>query len=188
MRNDSSGTSRRRFVEAVGASGAAAALTGSPSMNFVECEVTPNGLLTEDFSVAFDSGQLSGVAEGDHLTLGVGPEDVYLWEKSENVTNPTQPIAARTDVLEPIGDEIFVYLLTGGKEARTEATPEQPQNQLLMSVDPSSDIAEDEDVEVVLDRERIHLFDTQTGKAISHGLEFATVEPAPTETEAEGDD
>jgi multiple sugar transport system ATP-binding protein len=69
-----------------------------------------------------------------------------------------------------------------------EATPEQPQNQLLMSVDPSSDIAEDESVEVILDRERVHLFDTETGVAISHGLEFAAVEPGATETEAEGDD
>jgi multiple sugar transport system ATP-binding protein len=165
-----------------------AGFIGSPSMNFVEGEVTPNGLATEDFDVAFEPGQLSGVAEGDPVTLGVRPEDVYPREKSENVTNPTQSIPARTDVLEPMGDEIFVYLLTGGKEARMEATPEQPQNQLLMSVDPSSDIAEEQDVEVVLDRERVHLFDTQTGEAISHGLEFAAVEPGATETEAEGDD
>jgi multiple sugar transport system ATP-binding protein len=165
-----------------------AGFIGSPSMNFVEGEVTPNGLVTEDFDVAFDPGQLAGVAEGDHLTLGVRPEDVYPREKSENVTNPTQPISARTDVLEPMGDEIFVYLLTGGVDARMEATPEQPQNQLLMSVDPSSDIAEEEDVEVILDRERVHLFDTETGEAISHGLEFAAVEPGATETEAEGDD
>ncbi|WP_132059945.1 ABC transporter ATP-binding protein [Halorussus amylolyticus] len=165
-----------------------AGFIGSPSMNFVEGEVTASGLSTPDFDVEFDPGQLSGVTPGDALTLGVRPEDVYLREKSENVSNPTQPIAARTDVLEPMGDEIFVYLLTGDADPTMEADDAMPQNQLLMSVDPSSDISEDTDVEVVLDRERAHLFDTETGDAISHSLEFAAVEPGPAGTEAEGDD
>ncbi|MFC7080418.1 ABC transporter ATP-binding protein [Halorussus caseinilyticus] len=168
-----------------------AGFIGSPSMNFVEGEVTSGGLSTPDFDVAFDPGQLSGVAQGDHLTLGVRPEDVYLREASEGVANPTQPIPAQTDVLEPMGDEIFVYLLTGNaSEPQIETDPEAeaPQNQLLMSVDPSSDIEADQDVEVVLDRERVHLFDTETGDAISHSLEFAAAEPSATETEAEGDD
>ncbi|WP_134670528.1 ABC transporter ATP-binding protein [Halorussus marinus] len=167
-----------------------AGFIGSPSMNFVEAEVTASGLLTRDFDVEFDPTQLSEIAEGDAVTLGVRPEDVYLREDRETVANPTQPIPARTDVLEPMGDEIFVYLLTGDGDAQMEidAEAEAPQNQLLMSVDPASDVAADTDVEVVLDRERIHLFDTESGEALSHGLEFATVEPGRTGTEAEGDD
>jgi multiple sugar transport system ATP-binding protein len=168
-----------------------AGFIGSPSMNFVEGEVTATGLSTPDFDVDFDVTQLSGVTEGDHLTLGVRPEDVYLREESAAVGNPTQPIRARTDVLEPMGDEIFVYLLTGDAaepQMEVDDEAETPQNQLLMSVDPSSDIESEQDVEVVLDRERVHLFDTETGEAISHSLEFAAVEPSATETEAEGDD
>jgi len=167
-----------------------AGFIGSPSMNFVEGEVTAAGLSTPDFDVEFDPGQLSGVAEGDAVTLGVRPEDVYLRGQSEGVANPTGPISARTDVLEPMGDEIFVYLLTGDRDVRADADDEgeAPRNQLLMSVDPFSDVEAETDVEVVLDRERIHLFDTASGEAISHGLEFGRVEPGPTGTEAEGDD
>lgn len=165
-----------------------AGFIGSPSMNFVEGEVTSSGLSTPDFNVEFDPGQLSDIAEGDTVTLGVRPEDVYLQEKSKGVSNPTQSIPAHTDVLEPMGDEIFVYLLTGDDEARMEADPDAPTNQLLMSVDPSSDISQEQDVEVVLDRERVHLFDTESGDAITHGLEFAAVEPSTAETEVEGDD
>jgi len=178
-----------------------AGFIGSPSMNFVEGEVTASGLSTADFDVEFDPGQLSGVAEGDAVTLGVRPEDVYLLDHSESVPSATQPIPARTDVLEPMGDELFVYLLTGDAGARTadagtgvdagaeaDVGTDAPQNQLLMSVDPFSDVEAETDVEVVLDRERIHLFDTATGEAISHGLEFERVEPGPTGTEAEGDD
>jgi multiple sugar transport system ATP-binding protein len=91
-----------------------------------------------------------------------------------------------------MGDEIFVYLLTGdAAEPQMDIegdTAEAPQNQLLMSVDPASEIESEEDVEIVLDRERVHLFDTATGDAISHSLEFTPVEPSATETEAEGDD
>jgi multiple sugar transport system ATP-binding protein len=169
-----------------------AGFIGSPSMNFVEGEVTGTGLATPDFDVEFDIAQMSGVTEGDHLTLGVRPEDVYLRQASEGVANPTQPIPAQTDVLEPMGDEIFVYLLTGdAAEPQMDIegdTAEAPQNQLLMSVDPASEIESEEDVEIVLDRERVHLFDTETGDAISHSLEFTPVEPSATETEAEGDD
>ena len=165
-----------------------AGFIGSPSMNFVEGEITASGISTSEFDVDFDPGQVSGVAEGDAVTLGVRPEDVHLREVSDSIANPTRSIPAQTDVLEPMGDEIFVYLLTGDAESQMEADPDSMTNQLLMSVDPSSDIAEDERVEVVLDRERVHLFDTETGDAITHGLEFATVEPGTAGTEAEGDD
>ncbi|WP_115863626.1 ABC transporter ATP-binding protein [Halorussus litoreus] len=166
-----------------------AGFIGSPSMNFVEGEVTAAGLTTENFDVAFDPGQLPGVAPGDHLTMGVRPEDVYLSEQGRELANPSQPIPARTDVLEPMGDEIFVYLLTGdAMDAGMGTDPDEGQNQLLMSVDPYSDIESDRDVEIVLDRERVHLFDTQTGKAVSHTLEFAAADADPTETEAGGDD
>jgi multiple sugar transport system ATP-binding protein len=165
-----------------------AGFIGSPSMNFVEGTVDSNGLQTEDFHVQFDTGHLDGVAPDDKVTLGVRPEDVYLTEDADDVANPTEPISARTDVLEPMGDEIFVYLLTGGVSSEGMDAEADDAHQLLMSVDPDKDIGTDEEVEVVLDREHLHLFDTESGDAIVHGLEFASVGTGPTGTEAEGDD
>ncbi|WP_458205055.1 ABC transporter ATP-binding protein [Haladaptatus sp. NG-SE-30] len=165
-----------------------AGFIGSPSMNFVEGTVDSNGLELPDYRVEFDPGQLDGVAVGDEVTLGVRPEDVYLVEDADKVSSSTQRIDAQTDVLEPMGDEIFVYILTGeGQTAGMEAEADDA-HQLLMSVNPDKDIDIDQDVEVVLDRERIHLFDSQTGDAIAHGLEFAPVEAGTRGTEAEGDD
>ncbi|WP_458188478.1 ABC transporter ATP-binding protein [Haladaptatus sp. NG-WS-4] len=165
-----------------------AGFIGSPSMNFVEGTVDSNGLEMPDYHVEFDPGQLTGVTEGDEVTLGVRPEDVYLVEDSDKVSNPTHRIDATTDVLEPMGDEIFVYILTGESEAAGMEAEADDAHQLLMSVSPDKDIDIDQSVEVVLDRERIHLFDSQTGEAIVHGLEFAPVEAEATGTEAEGDD
>src|SRR6056297_785386 len=140
-----------------------AGFIGSPSMNFAEGTVDETGLATPDYHVEFDPGRLTGVGPGDTLTMGVRPEDVYLRKDADSLANPTEPMDARTDVLEPMGDEIFVYLLTGEQEMAggggMEAEAEDA-HQLLMSVDPDSDVDIDEDVEVVLDRDRVHLFDT----------------------------
>jgi multiple sugar transport system ATP-binding protein len=168
-----------------------AGFIGSPSMNFAEGTVDETGLATPDYHVDFDPANLTGVAPGDALTLGVRPEDVYLVEDGDGIANPTDTIDARTDVLEPMGDEIFVYLLTGEQEMADAGGMEaeaEDAHQLLMSVDPDSDIDTDQDVEVVLDRDRVHLFDPTTGDALAHSLEFPVSGPEATGTEAEGDD
>ncbi|MFC7007874.1 ABC transporter ATP-binding protein [Halalkalicoccus salilacus] len=154
-----------------------AGFIGSPGMNFVEATVTEEGLETENFSIEFDPSG-SGLASGDTVIVGVRPEDVYLEETAGSVTHQTDPIDARTDVLEPMGDEIFVYLVTGeGGETKMDIEiegGEATDDQLLMSVDPDTDISPDEDVRVVLDRSSIHLFDPDTDEALRHGI----VEPA----------
>ncbi|ADJ14825.1 ABC transporter ATP-binding protein [Halalkalicoccus jeotgali] len=149
-----------------------AGFIGSPSMNFVDAEVTNDGLESENFTIEFDPSTTDGLAPGDRVTVGVRPEDVYLERTADGVEHPTGLIDARTDVLEPMGNEVFVYLVTGDD---TETSMEieggaTTDDQLLMSVDPDTRIDVDEDVEVVLDRSRIHLFDYETGDALRHGL------------------
>jgi multiple sugar transport system ATP-binding protein len=167
-----------------------AGFIGSPSMNFAEGEVTSAGLSTPDFDVAFDPEEV-GVEPGDSVTLGIRPEDVHLADVAAGVSNRTQPVDAKTDVLEPMGDEIFVYLLTGeGSEDTAMGGDAANVDQLLMSVDPDSDLDEDESVDVVFDRDSVHLFDTQTGEAITHSL-VADESDATSDgevTPAEGDD
>ncbi|WP_435097533.1 ABC transporter ATP-binding protein [Halarchaeum sp. P4] len=146
-----------------------AGFIGSPSMNFLDAEVTADGLVSEHFTLALDPED-AGVSVGDRVRVGVRPEDVYPTEESDDLDRPSTAIEATTDVLEPMGDEIFVYLLLGGAEERPSMDAEASANQLLMSVDPDSDIAEDDELNVVLDRSKLHLFDVETGEAITHGL------------------
>jgi multiple sugar transport system ATP-binding protein len=165
-----------------------AGFIGSPSMNFVDGEVTEAGFESENVDIEFDASDY-GVSVGDRITLGVRPEDVYFTDEA-TIGTPTRSIEATTDVLEPMGDEIFVYLLLS-EEADTnldDMTGEGMTGQLLMSVSPDSDIREDEEVSVVLDRSRVHLFDTESGEAIAHGLGSSARAAAPDETAAEGDD
>ncbi|MDG5775479.1 ABC transporter ATP-binding protein [Haloarculaceae archaeon H-GB2-1] len=167
-----------------------AGFIGSPSMNTLAGEVTDTGWVSQNgnIQIDFDPAEL-GLSPGDRPTMGVRPEDVYTSEKADTVTHPTQSLPATTDVLEPMGDEIFVYLLTDDIGAEKMALSEAEQeNQLLMSVSPDSTIEEDQRVDVVLDRSKIHFFDAKSGEAIAHGIEdLAGVESAST-AEAEGDD
>ncbi len=163
-----------------------AGFIGSPSMNFVEGTVDENGVETEHFHVEFDPATIDGLGVGDQVTMGVRPENVYPSIETDEIAHPSAPIGAETDVLEPMGDEIFAYLLMG--EGQTSMAQETASSdQLLMSIDPDSPIEEGQDIDVVLDREKIHLFDAATGDALTHNLVSPTGGEA-TDTRAETDD
>ena len=137
------------------------------------------GSVRERFGVKFaqflDPGA-HGVDVGQQVTMGVRPEDVHLERDQSNAAAATRTFNVVTDVLEPMGDEQFVYLLM---ERDVEASAEgRGEGQLLMSVGPDEDITEEEEISVVFDREKIHLFDTNSGDAIVHGLQPRSV-PEP---------
>ncbi|ELZ76316.1 carbohydrate ABC transporter ATP-binding protein, cut1 family [Haloferax gibbonsii ATCC 33959] len=145
-----------------------AGFIGSPSMNFVEGTITEHGFEAENFDVEFEPSHLD-VSLGDDITLGVRPEDVYPIDAVHSLARPTEEIAAVSDVLEPMGDEVFVYLKLED-DVQTQIEETVSNDQLLMSVEPDSLIQEDEPVTVVLDRSKVHLFDSVSGTAICHGL------------------
>jgi multiple sugar transport system ATP-binding protein len=162
-----------------------AGFIGSPAMNFIDGDVTENGFESEHITVEFDPSAV-GVSVGSTITLGVRPEDVYEENKSNLVDDPTAAIAAKTDVFEPMGNEVFIYLLLSD-DAEASMDTSQADDQLLMSTDPDTTIGEDEDISVVLDRSKVHLFDSASGEAIAHGLADPTDASSP-ETELSSSD
>ncbi|ADQ66737.1 carbohydrate ABC transporter ATP-binding protein, cut1 family [Halogeometricum borinquense DSM 11551] len=166
-----------------------AGFIGSPAMNFADGKLTEMGFVGDRIEVDFDPETISA-SVGDDVTLGIRPEDVYTLDDASSLANPTKQVEVITDVLEPMGDEIFVYLLLS--EDATVSLDEEARgamsDQLLMSVDPDSDIAEDKEVSVVLDRTKVHLFDTETGEALLHGLTATAAASTDSSTPAESDD
>ncbi|WP_424008987.1 ABC transporter ATP-binding protein [Haloferax denitrificans] len=162
-----------------------AGFIGSPSMNFAEATVTEDSLSTANFSLAFDPASVEAVDVGDEVTVGIRPEDIYPGGTRVEVEDPSSLISTRVDILEPMGDEIFAYMLLG--EGRTSMDQSGTDDQLLMSVEPDSTIREDTDVEVVIDRGNVHLFDTASGNALAHGLSPVSGK-LETETTADADD
>ncbi len=164
-----------------------AGFIGSPSMNFLEGELVEGGLATKHFEIDIDHASVPGVGVGDDVTLGIRPEDVHLAQNADSLSDPSDPIDARTDVLEPMGDEVFVYLLLAEQAERSmEEDPAHSPDQLLMSVTPDTEIHAEQDVDVVLERSKLHLFETATGTALAHGVtDLPDREPGPAATEAE---
>jgi multiple sugar transport system ATP-binding protein len=163
-----------------------AGFIGSPSMNFVEATIGSDAIETKNFSLAFDPASVDGVGVGDDVTIGIRPEDIYPGELRDELADPSALIEARTDILEPMGDEIFAYMLLG--EGETSMSQDQATNdQLLMSIEPDSEIAEDEDIQVAIDRRNVHIFDSASGEAITHKLD-PVLAGGSAASEAESDD
>ena len=118
-------------------------------------------------STAPDGG--GALETGRDVTVGIRPEDVALLEAQEDLENPSEPFAASVDVVEPIGKEVFLYLLLEGRDDSTVDPAE-----LLVSTPPNPDWDMEEmrrsTVDVCVDLARVHLFDPESGEALVHGL------------------
>jgi multiple sugar transport system ATP-binding protein len=147
-----------------------AGFIGSPSMNLVDGEFTGESVRASHFSLEISHPE--SLSDGTNVVLGVRPEDLYLSGSDRFATDPSDPVELVAEVIEPMGDEIFVYL---DYEDRSDAVmkgeeADEKSEQLLMSVAPDSDIEHGDSVSVVIDRSKTHLFDAKSGDAIQHGL------------------
>jgi len=135
-----------------------AGFIGSPSMNFFD--VT---MVEQDNDLYADSGtfRLKLPAEkaetarpyiGKQMVFGIRPEDIH----DRDYTPPgirAEPLACQVDVTELMGNEIFVYLLSG-------------QKAFIARVDPRTKATLGGELDVVVDMDNIHLFDRDTEAAI----------------------
>jgi len=138
-----------------------AGFIGTPPMNFIE-----GRLGTDAGEMAFTSGSIRlrisdplRAAVSDHsgkeVTLGVRPEDI------EDATSASaEPDGRSVDtvvrVVEPLGDEKLLHLQAG-------------EWQLVAKVEPHHDAKVDQQLTVLFDISKVHLFDKATGKNISLG-------------------
>jgi multiple sugar transport system ATP-binding protein len=137
-----------------------AGFIGSPSMNFFDVTLTGDA---EELYVQSDSFKLRVPADrsgalveqgyiGKEVVFGIRPHSVYDPEYvAPNVFG--QEVKCRVDVTELMGNEIFLYLLTGKKEFKAR-------------VDPRSKARVGTEMNVVFDMERMHIFDRETEMAI----------------------
>jgi multiple sugar transport system ATP-binding protein len=135
-----------------------AGFIGSPAMNFFSAKlVKSDGKLFADggsFKVQIPEAR-AGVYmphEGKSIIFGIRPEDIH----NPDFAPPgiqAQPVSAKVDVTELLGNEILVYLKTGN-------------NNFVARVDPRSRYTIDSDVPVVFNMDNIHIFDKESEQAI----------------------
>jgi len=133
-----------------------AGFIGSPPTNFMDCTLTEkNGSCFLDagtfvLPIPDDIGKIiKEKATSSELILGVRPEDISLGRKRA----PEKFIEAEIYVTEPLGSEVIVDLKVGDNLVKAKATPD-----FSMSIG--------EKVWIGFNKEKMHLFDKKTEKAI----------------------
>jgi multiple sugar transport system ATP-binding protein len=135
-----------------------AGFIGSPSMNFMR------GVLQDgDQGLVFDEGkvriavppapaeQLRGYV-GQDVILGIRPEDMQD-AASVAASSETATITARVEVVEPMGNEVLLYLTTGASS-------------FVARVDPEYMPEVDQEVVLATEMDKAHFFDCDTAEAL----------------------
>ena len=135
-----------------------AGFIGSPAMNFFDAKVTgtADSMFIDggSFKLRVPSDKVEALVKfiGQDIVFGVRPEDV-----AERATLQSPPpdtsLTVKVDVVEPMGSEQYVYLLTG-------------ESQFIARMDARSPIKAGQDLDVTLSMEHMHAFDRQTQMAV----------------------
>jgi multiple sugar transport system ATP-binding protein len=131
-----------------------AGFIGSPAMNFFDAKVT--GTREElyidvgSFRLPVPKDRRAKLADyiGRDVVLGVRPEDIHDREYTPGAVNGA-PVTTQVDVIEPMGSEIYLYLLSG-------------RHSFIARVDPRSQARPGKTVDVVMNLDHIHVFDKET--------------------------
>ncbi|WP_255169869.1 ABC transporter ATP-binding protein [Natrononativus amylolyticus] len=131
---------------------------GSPSMNFVDVTPRASGdglVLTDDdrlrYPLSPDYGASLEVENGQELTLGIRPEDVYPAEAGDD------GIEAVVEVVEPVGSDNYLYL--------------DIADDFIARVDADVEPATDERIAITFAESKLRLFDHATGDSLLHDVE-----------------
>ncbi len=143
-----------------------AGFIGSPAMNFFEVAVNGSGdgmtLESDTLKLAVPADKAEKLANraGRKIHLGIRPEHIYDMEFLPAGREPGEEkllresrLTARVDVTELMGNEVFVYLVSGEKsflarvDARTRARP-------------------DHDIDVAFNMKYMQAFDMETGESL----------------------
>ncbi len=135
-----------------------AGFIGSPAMNFFDATVGGSReeawLDTGAFRLPVPGDRREKLARymGQTVVMGIRPEDIHDRAYTPSGTNGA-PVQAQVDVMEPLGSEINLYLVSGNKT-------------YVAKVDPRSQARTGKGLEVMMNLDRLHLFDKQSEQAI----------------------
>ena len=131
-----------------------ASFIGSPPMNFLEGSVKGDKVEVGPMEISLPQGSPARSMAGKKVTVGIRPEDIYDSRSHCPVQpNNSNSFDAKVDVLEKLGAEDTVYLVSENVH-------------LTASIDPATRIHVGEESKFVIDTEKIHIFDGESGMAI----------------------
>ncbi len=139
-----------------------AGFIGSPAMNFFSARVgETNGTLELDgaslkVSVPLDRAEELKGFVGRELLFGIRPENIHDTRYVPRGVSAA-PVTVKIDVTELMGNEVFLHMLAG-------------ENKILARVDPRTELRAGDDAEVMMDLERMHVFDPDSKEVLRSGV------------------
>ena len=134
-----------------------AGFLGSPAMNFLSGKVSEkNGLMFESnnyefkFNLTHEQKNYLKNNVGQELTIGIRPEDI----SAEKNSDKSIELESELDVIEPMGNETFIYFEIG-------------KTQFIARVKPLNDLKVGKKVKLFIDPNRVYMFDNNSGFNIS---------------------
>jgi multiple sugar transport system ATP-binding protein len=135
-----------------------AGFIGSPAMNFFDSVVKsgPDNLLLDagPFQMPVPPQRSRSLAPylNKHVIVGIRPESIHDPEFPRPGVEPV-PVEAQIDVLELMGNEVFLHLVSDGKS-------------FLARVDPRTKARAGREIQIVFDVSEMHVFDPETQEAV----------------------
>jgi multiple sugar transport system ATP-binding protein len=136
-----------------------ASFIGSPAMNFIPCRLVEEKsryqIDTGDYRIVLPDSLSSKVsaAQGDEFVFGIRPEH-FLNTLAADIEGTDLPVIKATiNVIETLGKETFLDLSTG-------------DHSLTALLDADIEAKTHQDIELVPNMDKIHLFSSESGEAI----------------------
>ena len=138
-----------------------AGFIGSPQMNFVNVVPEKDGdktiLKGDGFQITLPEGKVKPELEayyGKEVVMGIRPEAIYD-DETHMTAMPESVVDVTVEIAEMMGSETYLYLAL----AKTS---------IIARVNRRTTAKADDEIKVVLDANKIHLFDKETELAILH--------------------
>ncbi|GAB4439307.1 MAG: ABC transporter ATP-binding protein [Chloroflexi bacterium OHK40] len=137
-----------------------AGFIGSPAMNFFEARLDRvNGglavVIGKDFVVPVPQSKLDHIGSyaGKDVYFGIRPEDVHDAHYVPRGVDDSGKLIAQVNLTEAMGSEVYAYVENGGKE-------------FIGRLDPRTSARTGHSLDIVLDMDKMHIFDRETEKAL----------------------
>jgi len=134
-----------------------ATFIGSPAMNTFDGRIVADGdglavALADGSRITLSAGRFGGLAAGREVILGVRAEDVVP-EGHGMVPSDIHRFSAPVTLTESLGNETLLFAQFGGSEITARMQRPRP-------------VAEGEVLDFLMDRDRLLLFDAETGRTL----------------------
>ena len=137
-----------------------AGFIGSPAMNFIPCRIIEEdsrySIDTGDYKIAlpdFLSPKLSAAGKGAEFIFGIRPEHFQEPPAGNDRSRELPVIRATINVIETLGKETFLDLSTG-------------EHSLTALLDADIEAKTHQEIELVPNMDKIHLFNSESGEAV----------------------